>query len=101
MGCLLSYRSVYDVYTVKNSFLGANLALKLHLADKVRYYFFCLQIYFSDQSSICVNAFFGYSFMMFSLFTALFSYLPCTHKTLVCFHCGFEAELFVFLDYVW
>jgi len=46
--------------------------------------------------------FFGYSFMMFSVFAALFSYLPRTRKALVCFHCGFEAEQICFSGlYVW
>ncbi|CAD6263793.1 unnamed protein product [Miscanthus lutarioriparius] len=33
--CLLSYISTYEANTVKNSFLGANSALKFHLADKL------------------------------------------------------------------
>ncbi|CAD6260895.1 unnamed protein product [Miscanthus lutarioriparius] len=34
-GSLLSYRPVFEANTVKDSFLGANSALKLHLADKL------------------------------------------------------------------
>jgi len=38
-GCLYTYNYDYDIDTVKNCFLGANSAYKLHLSDKVFSFF--------------------------------------------------------------
>ena len=46
-GCLYIYNCDYDIDTVKNCFLGANSAYKLHLSDKVFSFFKILVSFFS------------------------------------------------------